>query len=250
MLAMHRDGRIELPPPKWHQNRPAPITFGPDTEPPSCRRPQRSTPSARARCAPSCAATAGGKLWNEYVARYHYLGYKTLVGAQMRLRRARQRRHAARHARRTRPRIGRSPRTVQPRLAFPPRRTRPPAFARAAPTSTSVTDRQRDTVWWRPCVHRGLRSSRRPDRRTDPVMDVLESRKRPTLKGGRRALHVYRHHHRDSRFWPAARTRTRRRLRTSGGCSTSTPLRFDLVEVSMRWTWGRAAPRRVGCAMT
>ena len=25
-----------------------------------------------------------GKLWNEYVARYHYLGYKTLVGAQMR----------------------------------------------------------------------------------------------------------------------------------------------------------------------
>ena len=25
-----------------------------------------------------------GKLWNEFVARYHYLGYKTLVGAQMR----------------------------------------------------------------------------------------------------------------------------------------------------------------------
>ena len=25
-----------------------------------------------------------GKLWNEYVARYHYLGYTTLVGAQMR----------------------------------------------------------------------------------------------------------------------------------------------------------------------
>ena len=23
-------------------------------------------------------------LWNEFVARYHYLGYKTLVGAQMR----------------------------------------------------------------------------------------------------------------------------------------------------------------------
>ena len=27
---------------------------------------------------------AEGKLWNEFVARYHYLGYKTLVGAQMR----------------------------------------------------------------------------------------------------------------------------------------------------------------------
>ena len=25
-----------------------------------------------------------GRLWNEFVARYHYLGYKTLVGAQMR----------------------------------------------------------------------------------------------------------------------------------------------------------------------
>ena len=32
MLAMHRDGRIELPPPKWRQNRPGPITFGPDTD--------------------------------------------------------------------------------------------------------------------------------------------------------------------------------------------------------------------------
>ena len=29
-------------------------------------------------------ATRQGKLWNEFVARYHYLGYKTLVGAQMR----------------------------------------------------------------------------------------------------------------------------------------------------------------------
>ena len=28
--------------------------------------------------------TREGKLWNEFVARYHYLGYTTLVGAQMR----------------------------------------------------------------------------------------------------------------------------------------------------------------------
>ena len=28
--------------------------------------------------------TREGRLWNEFVARYHYLGYKTLVGAQMR----------------------------------------------------------------------------------------------------------------------------------------------------------------------
>ena len=29
-------------------------------------------------------ATREGKRWNEFIARYHYLGYKTLVGAQMR----------------------------------------------------------------------------------------------------------------------------------------------------------------------
>ena len=29
-------------------------------------------------------STPEGRLWNEFVARYHYLGYKTLVGAQMR----------------------------------------------------------------------------------------------------------------------------------------------------------------------
>ena len=28
--------------------------------------------------------TREGRLWNEFIARYHYLGYKTLVGAQMR----------------------------------------------------------------------------------------------------------------------------------------------------------------------
>ena len=31
---MHRDGLITLPPPKWGQNRPGPVVFGPDTEQP------------------------------------------------------------------------------------------------------------------------------------------------------------------------------------------------------------------------
>ena len=34
MLAMHRDGLIELPAPRWQGGRPKPIVFGPDTEPP------------------------------------------------------------------------------------------------------------------------------------------------------------------------------------------------------------------------
>ena len=33
---------------------------------------------------PVVLGTRKGKLWNEFVARYHYLGCKTLVGVQMR----------------------------------------------------------------------------------------------------------------------------------------------------------------------
>ena len=90
-------------------------------------------------------------------------------------------------ARRTRPRIGRSPRTVRPRLAFPPS-TDAPASVRAGGADLEVRHRSAEGYsCWRPCVHRGLRSSRRPDRRTDPVLD---SRKRPILKGGRHALRL------------------------------------------------------------
>ena len=39
MLAMHRDGLIELPPPRWQRGRAKPIVFGPDTEPPSLPAP-------------------------------------------------------------------------------------------------------------------------------------------------------------------------------------------------------------------
>ena len=48
-------------------------------------RPRRpSTRSVRSTCAPSCAAPARASSGTSFVARYHYLGYKTLVGAQMR----------------------------------------------------------------------------------------------------------------------------------------------------------------------
>ena len=57
-------------------------------------------PHARSRAAPvPCPQTSRrshrsgtcpehGRLWNEFVARYHYLGYSTLLGAQMRYRAA------------------------------------------------------------------------------------------------------------------------------------------------------------------
>ncbi len=84
MLAMHRDGLIVLPPPKWGHNRPGPIAFGPDTEPPLFPPPASLDEVRPVQLRAVVRRTRGGTLWNEFVARYHYLGYKTLVGAQMR----------------------------------------------------------------------------------------------------------------------------------------------------------------------
>ncbi|MYL11185.1 MAG: DUF4338 domain-containing protein [Cenarchaeum sp. SB0669_bin_11] len=82
---MHRDGIIELPPPSRVPPVPKPITFGPDTEPP----PLLPVPKALDEVRPLefrivKGGTREGRLWNEFVARWHYLGYTRLVGAQMR----------------------------------------------------------------------------------------------------------------------------------------------------------------------
>ena len=84
MLAMHRDGRIELPPPLTRRNRPRPIVFGPRTEPPLLPPPATLDAVRPLSLRTVVRATREGRLWNEFVARYHYLGYTTLVGAQMR----------------------------------------------------------------------------------------------------------------------------------------------------------------------
>ena len=84
MLAMHNDGLIALPPPKWRQNRPGPIVFGPHTEPSLFPAPTSLDEVRPLELRPVVRGSHEGKLWNEFVARYHYLGYKTLVGAQMR----------------------------------------------------------------------------------------------------------------------------------------------------------------------
>ena len=84
MLAMHRDGVIVLPPPKGRQGRPKPIFFGPDTEPPLFPAPTALDEVRPLDFRTVVRGTREGRLWNEFVARYHYLGYKPLVGAQMR----------------------------------------------------------------------------------------------------------------------------------------------------------------------
>ena len=82
LLRMHREGLIELPAPRHKVN--------------PCRSFARRTPQAEPE--PLLEAVvheltglrlelverAGSALWNEYIDRYHYLGYKTLPGAQLR----------------------------------------------------------------------------------------------------------------------------------------------------------------------
>ena len=99
MLAMHRDGLIVLPPPKGRQYRPKPIVLGQDTEPPLFPAPTTLDEVRSLDLRTVVRGTREGRLWNEFVARYHYLGYKTLVGAQMRYARPRPQRLAHRHAR-------------------------------------------------------------------------------------------------------------------------------------------------------
>jgi len=82
LLRMHRQGLIELPAPRHKVN--------------PCRSFSRRT--AQAQPEPLLAAPVhelaglrlevvertGSALWNEYIDRYHYLGYKPLPGAQLR----------------------------------------------------------------------------------------------------------------------------------------------------------------------
>ena len=84
LLAMHRDRLIELPPPRWQPGRPRPIVFGPYTAPPLFPAPTTLDEVRPLQRRIVVRGTREGKLWNEFVARYHYLGYTTLVGAQMR----------------------------------------------------------------------------------------------------------------------------------------------------------------------
>jgi hypothetical protein len=83
LLRMQADGLIQLPPsqnPKNGLRRPS-ITPTPacDPQPPVCR-PVHELPPLRAQILTSDRS----RLWNEYLARYHYLGYTPLSGSQMR----------------------------------------------------------------------------------------------------------------------------------------------------------------------
>jgi hypothetical protein len=83
LLRMQAQGLIRLPPsqnPKNGRRPPVPLTAASDPQPLLCR-PVHELPALRVQ--PVSTPTTA-RLWNEYLARYHYLGYAPLSGSQMR----------------------------------------------------------------------------------------------------------------------------------------------------------------------
>lgn len=84
MLRLQRDGLITLPPSQLRKPRqraryePTPLT---DPQP-EIDQPVHELPPLRVEIVQGQGAAS--KLWNEYMARYHYLGYTPLSGHQMR----------------------------------------------------------------------------------------------------------------------------------------------------------------------
>ncbi|MGH8653815.1 MAG: DUF4338 domain-containing protein [Gammaproteobacteria bacterium] len=80
MLRMHKDGLIELPPPRG----PKPhckiaLTTHTEAQPP-LTQPVHTLPKPQLQL----VLRTDSRLWNEYIERYHYLGYTPLSGAQLR----------------------------------------------------------------------------------------------------------------------------------------------------------------------
>jgi hypothetical protein len=82
MLRMQDDSLVKLPPPR-HRHRPAnTVPFTPATAPkPEIDKPVNELPPLQL-----CIVKGSkqSRIWNEYIHRYHYLGYKPLPGAQLR----------------------------------------------------------------------------------------------------------------------------------------------------------------------
>ena len=81
MLRMHADGLITLPPPR-RKPPVARLSITARTDPgPPLHRPAHELTSLRLQRVQN---RQDSRLWNEYIHRYHYLGYTPLPGAQLR----------------------------------------------------------------------------------------------------------------------------------------------------------------------
>lgn len=83
MLRMHRDGLIHLPPPRTRNGNGRAYTRKSTASDPGLPlvQPVDQLPDLRLQ---AVANRRESHLWNEYIQRYHYLGYQPLPGAQMR----------------------------------------------------------------------------------------------------------------------------------------------------------------------
>jgi len=81
MLRMHKDGLIRLPPPTQIKQPVKKIEFTPNTDP---QNPILTPVNLIAELCFQIVNKSNSALWNEYIARYHYLGYTPLPGAQLR----------------------------------------------------------------------------------------------------------------------------------------------------------------------
>ena len=81
MLRMHADGLIRLPAPARTKPALRPISFTATTDP---RTPISQPVHLLGPVRLSLIERPDSALWNEYIQRYHYLGYTPLPGAQLR----------------------------------------------------------------------------------------------------------------------------------------------------------------------
>ena len=85
LLRMERDGLLTLPPRLRPPPRRGPPPLTPATEPPALLPPPARLGDLRPlRIAPLRPRDPRSRLWNEYIQRYHYLGFSPLPGAQLR----------------------------------------------------------------------------------------------------------------------------------------------------------------------
>lgn len=85
LLRMQRDGLLSLPPPRNAKPRPGPPAPSQRSDPPALAPLPLSLAQARPlRLDLLRRSDPRSSLWNEFVQRYHYLGYKPLPGAQLR----------------------------------------------------------------------------------------------------------------------------------------------------------------------
>ena len=82
MLRMQADGLITLPPSQWRpRRRPEFLATAATNAQPLLAQPVHELAPLHLR---QVTGPANSRLWNEYIARYHYLGYTPMAGSQMR----------------------------------------------------------------------------------------------------------------------------------------------------------------------